>query len=216
MTITAHNANQYQICSMRKRSTQDLLIHRHTLSRRSVIACLPLLVAGCSNSGRFGPGIPEIDLANVDPSLVRQEVAWRGHERPGSIVVVVPERRLYLVQSNGRALRYAVGVGRAEALNFHGSAVIGRKESWPRWTPTAHMMAAMPSYRPYAGGIDGGPDNPLGARALYLYRDGRDTYFRLHGTNEPESIGHAVSSGCIRLLNQDILISTTASRWARM
>ena len=216
MTITAHNANQYQICSMRKRSTQDLLIHRHTLSRRSVIASLPLLVAGCSNSGRFGPGIPEIDLANVDPSLVRQEVAWRGHERPGSIVVVVPERRLYLVQGNGRALRYLVGVGRAEALNFRGSAVIGRKEQWPRWTPTAHMMAAMPRYRPYAGGMDGGPDNPLGARALYLYRDGRDTYFRLHGTNEPESIGHAVSSGCIRLLNQDILISTTASRWARM
>ena len=191
---------------------KTLLIHS-TLSRRSVIAGLPLLVAGCSNSGRFGPGtvqdgtftVPEIDLANVDPSLVRQEVAWRGHERPGSIVVVVPERRLYLVQGNGRALRYAVGVGRAEALNFHGSAVIGRKESWPRWTPTAHMMAAMPSYRPYAGGMDGGPDNPLGARALYLYRDGRDTYFRLHGTNEPESIGHAVSSGCIRLLNQDII-----------
>lgn len=67
------------------------------------------------------------------------------------------------------------------------------------------MMAAMPQYRPYAAGMDGGPDNPLGARALYLYRNGRDTYFRLHGTNEPESIGHAVSSGCIRLLNEDII-----------
>jgi lipoprotein-anchoring transpeptidase ErfK/SrfK len=120
-------------------------------------------------------------------------------------VVIVPERRLYLVQDNGRALRYAVGVGRTEALNFRGSAVIGRKETWPRWTPTAHMMAAMPQYRPYAGGMDAGPDNPLGARALYLYRNGRDTYFRLHGTNEPESIGHAVSSGCIRLLNEDII-----------
>jgi lipoprotein-anchoring transpeptidase ErfK/SrfK len=96
--------------------------------------------------------VPEIDLAN--PSLVRQEVAWRGHQRPGSIVVVVRARRLYLVQGNGR---YAVGVGRAEALNFRGSAVIGRKESWPRWTPTAHMMAAIPSYRPYARGMDGGP-----------------------------------------------------------
>jgi lipoprotein-anchoring transpeptidase ErfK/SrfK len=96
--------------------------------------------------------VPEIDLAN--PSLVRQEVAWRGHQRPGSIVVVVPERCLYLVQGNER---YAVGVGRAEALNFRGSAVIGRKESWPRWTPTAHMMAAIPSYRPCARGMDGGP-----------------------------------------------------------
>ena len=172
---------QHQPRSMRKRSTQDLLIHSHTLNRRSVIAGLPLLVAGCSGSGRFGSStmqdggftVPEINLANVDPSLLRQEVAWRGNERPGSIVVVVPERRLFLVQGNGRALRYAVGVGRAEVLNFRGSAVIGRKEQWPRWTPTAHMIAAMPRYRPYAGGMDGGPDNPLGARALYLYRDGQ-------------------------------------------
>ncbi len=120
-------------------------------------------------------------------------------------MVVVAERRLYLVQSNGTALRYAVGVGRAEAMNFRGSAVIGRKEKWPKWTPTARMMAAMPRYRSHAGGMDGGLDNPLGARALYLYRDGRDTYFRIHGTAEPESIGQAVSSGCIRLFNQDII-----------
>ena len=93
--------------------------------------------------------VPEINLTNVDPSLLRQEVAWRGNERPGSIVVVVPQRRLYLVQGNGRALSYAVGVGRAEALNFR-IAVIGRKEQWPRWTPTTHMIAAMPRYRPYA------------------------------------------------------------------
>jgi lipoprotein-anchoring transpeptidase ErfK/SrfK len=208
-----------QMNNMHKRPKQDLLVHSHTLSRRTVIAGLPLLVAGCASSGRFGPfsgadygsvqdgsiTVPAIDDRTIDPSLLRQEVAWRGHERPGSIVVVVPERRLYLVQAGGRALRYAVGVGRAEALNFRGSAVIGRKEKWPRWTPTAHMIAAMPRYRPYAGGLDGGPDNPLGARALYLYRDGHDTYFRLHGTTEPQSIGTAVSSGCIRLFNQDII-----------
>lgn len=200
---------------MRKRATSELPIYRPTLSRRSVIAGLPLLVAACADSGRFNQfrgavqdgafKFPEIGPTTIDPSLLRQEVSWRGRERPGSIVVIVPERQLYLVQGNGRALRYAVGVGRTEALNFRGSAVIGRKETWPRWTPTAHMMAAMPQYRPYAGGMDGGPDNPLGARALYLYRNGRDTYFRLHGTNEPESIGHAVSSGCIRLLNEDII-----------
>jgi lipoprotein-anchoring transpeptidase ErfK/SrfK len=117
----------------------------------------------------------------------------------------VPQRRLYLVEEGGRALRYGVGVGRSEALNFRGSAVIGRKEKWPRWTPTATMVAAIPRYRAYAGGMEGGPDNPLGPRALYLYRDGRDTYFRIHGTIEPETIGTAVSSGCIRLFNQDIL-----------
>jgi lipoprotein-anchoring transpeptidase ErfK/SrfK len=136
---------------------------------------------------------------------MRQEVAWHGRERPGTIVVNVPQRRLYLVEAGGRAIRYGVGVGRAEAMNFRGSAVIGRKEKWPHWTPTANMMAAIPLYRSYARGMDGGPGNPLGPRALYLYRDGRDTFFRLHGTTEPETIGTAVSSGCIRLFNQDII-----------
>ena len=117
----------------------------------------------------------------------------------------VAQRRLYLVQGDGRALRYAVGVGREEALNFHGDAIIGRKAEWPSWTPTATMIRAMPRYAAYAGGMPGGIDNPLGARALYLYRDGQDTYFRLHGTTEPETIGTAVSSGCIRLVNQDII-----------
>jgi lipoprotein-anchoring transpeptidase ErfK/SrfK len=201
---------------MRKPTTQD----NHTLSRRAVIAWLPLLVAGCDNSGGLfdafsggeygttrdsGHTVPAVDFSTIDRDLLRQEVVWRGSEPSGSIVVNVPERRLYLIEGGGRALRYAVGVGREEALNFHGSAVIGRKETWPRWTPTASMIAAMPRYRPYAGGMPGGLGNPLGARALYLYQDGRDTYFRVHGTNEPESIGHAVSSGCIRLFNQDII-----------
>jgi lipoprotein-anchoring transpeptidase ErfK/SrfK len=182
----------------------------HALSRRAVLVGLPLLVAGCAGGGYGsvqdgGFTIPPVDVTSMDPDLMRREVAWHGKEKPGSIVVNVPQRRLYLVQEGGRALRYGVGVGRAEGLNFRGSAVIGRKEKWPHWTPTANMMAAMPRYRPYAGGLDGGPDNPLGPRALYLYRDGRDTFFRLHGTTEPETIGTAVSSGCIRLFNQDII-----------
>ena len=117
----------------------------------------------------------------------------------------VTERRLYLVQSGGRALRYAVGVGREEALNFRGSAVIGRKAEWPRWIPTADMINKTPRYAAYAGGMPGGLENPLGARALYLYVGDRDSYFRIHGTNEPTTIGSAVSSGCIRLFNQDII-----------
>jgi lipoprotein-anchoring transpeptidase ErfK/SrfK len=181
------------------------------MSRRAVVAGLPLLLGGCIMSGGYGTTrdggfiVPAVDLTTIDPNLMRTEVAWQGKEKPGSIVVNVPQRRLYLVQPDGRALRYAVGVGRTEGTNFHGSAVIGRKEKWPRWTPTANMIAAMPQYRPYAGGLEGGPDNPLGPRALYLYRDGRDTFFRLHGTIEPETIGQAVSSGCIRLFNQDII-----------
>ena len=189
---------------------QGNVVPGQVLTRRAIVAGLPLLLAGCAgaNYGTVSDGgftAPAIDVTTLDPSLMRAEVAWRGKEKPGSIVVNVPQRRLYLVEANGKAVRYAVGVGRTEGTNFRGSAVIGRKEKWPHWTPTAHMMAAMPRYRRYAGGIDGGPDNPLGARALYLYRDGHDTFFRLHGTTEPESIGHAVSSGCIRLFNQDII-----------
>lgn len=190
----------------------------NALSRRTLLAALPLLLAACGRQGfdvlsggdygaidDGGFNIPAVDTSNVDPSLMREEVSWHGKEKPGSIVVNIPQRKLYLVLQDGRALRYSVGVGRSEALNFRGSAVIGRKEKWPRWTPTATMIAAMPRYRAYAGGMKGGLENPLGARALYLYRDGQDTYFRLHGTNEPDSIGGAVSSGCVRLLNQDII-----------
>jgi lipoprotein-anchoring transpeptidase ErfK/SrfK len=181
----------------------------HALSRRALLAGLPLLLAGCAGGYNAtqdgGFTVPAVDITTLDPGLMRQEVAWKGNERSGSIVVNVPERRLYLVQGGGRALRYGVGVGRAEGVNFRGAAVIGRKEKWPHWTPTSNMMAAMPRYRPYVSGVNGGPDNPLGPRALYLYRDGRDTFFRLHGTTEPESIGQAVSSGCIRLFNQDII-----------
>jgi lipoprotein-anchoring transpeptidase ErfK/SrfK len=181
------------------------------LSRRAVIVGLPLLAAGCVTGGGYGSvqdggfTIQPVDLTTIDSSLMRQEVAWSGKEKPGSIVVNVPQRRLYLVQGGGRALRYGVGVGRSEGANFRGTAIVGRKEKWPHWTPTVNMMAAIPMYRSYAGGMEGGPNNPLGPRALYLYRNGRDTFFRLHGTTEPETIGSAVSSGCIRLFNQDII-----------
>ena len=187
-------------------------------SRRSLLIGLPMLLAGCGvgpggffeggNYGSFEDGgqvVPALDLTVIDRDLLRTQVAWAGKEKPGNIVVNIPQRHLYLVLDGGRALRYSVGVGRAEALNFRGTAVIGRKEKWPHWTPTANMIAHIPRYRPYAGGMPGGIDNPLGARALYLYRGGADTYFRLHGTTEPETIGTAVSSGCIRLFNQDII-----------
>jgi len=184
----------------------------HALSRRAVVVGLPLLLGACvdfgTNYGGFtdsGHSLTPVDLTTTDSGLLRQEVAWHGKEKPGTIVVNVPQRRLYLVEAAGKAMRYGIGVGRSEGVNFQGEAVIGRKEKWPHWTPTSNMMAAMPVYRHYAGGMDGGPDNPLGARALYLYRNGHDTFFRLHGTSEPQSIGQAVSSGCIRLFNQDII-----------
>lgn len=189
------------------------------LSRRAMMLGLPLFVAGCGvapdgfmfSGGDYGTitdggqTIPALDFSVVDRDKLRTVVAWSGRERPGNVVVKIPERHLYLVMEGGKALRYSVGVGRTEALNFRGTATIGRKEKWPRWTPTPNMIAHIPRYRPYAGGMAGGIDNPLGARALYLYRGGTDTYFRLHGTTEPETIGSAVSSGCVRLFNHDII-----------
>lgn len=146
----------------------------------------------------------------VDPALLTEgraktEVAYAGDEAPGTIVVDIYARKLYLVQDGGRALRYGIAVGR-EGLSFRGTGVIGRKAKWPSWQPTANMIRTRPDlYAEFAGGLAGGLDNPLGARALYLYRGGRDTYFRIHGTVQNESIGHATSAGCIRLFNQDAM-----------
>jgi lipoprotein-anchoring transpeptidase ErfK/SrfK len=150
--------------------------------------------------------VPAIDVRKVPKQFWRQEVAYGGKYAPGTIVVDTSERFLYLVQPGGRAMRYGVGVGREEGLQFKGNATIARKAEWPRWTPTANMIRTQPErYRKYAAGLPGGTTNPLGPRALYLYRNGRDTHFRLHGTLEPYTIGQQVSSGCIRLINQDII-----------
>jgi lipoprotein-anchoring transpeptidase ErfK/SrfK len=195
---------------MRKFPASKALSTAKTISRRSFVVGLPLFAAGCvtasyDSMSDGGHMIRAVDMTTMDPSVQRTEVTWKGKEKPGTIVVKISERRLYLVEAGGTAIRYGVGVGRSPGANFRGEATIGRKEKWPHWTPTENMMAAIPMYRKFAGGMDGGENNPLGPRALYLYRGGHDTNFRLHGTIEPETIGQAVSSGCIRLFNQDII-----------
>lgn len=135
----------------------------------------------------------------------REEVAYTAGDAPGTIVVDIFTRKLFLVGEGGTATRYPIAVGR-EGLSFKGAGVIGRKAEWPRWQPTANMVRTRPDlYAEYAGGLPGGLMNPLGARALYLYRGGRDTMFRIHGTADSASIGAATSAGCIRLFNQDII-----------
>ena len=152
-----------------------------------------------------GFAIQAVDPARLAEGHARTEVDYAGTERAGTIVVDTFARKLYLVQENGRALRYAIGVGR-EGLAFRGGGVIGRKEEWPSWQPTRNMIRTAPElYSEYAGGVSGGLDNPLGARALYLYRGGRDSYFRIHGTLDNLSVGRASSAGCIRLFNQDVI-----------
>jgi lipoprotein-anchoring transpeptidase ErfK/SrfK len=128
---------------------------------------------------------------------------YRGYT-PGKLIVDPANHFLYFVEGGNYATRYGVGVGRA-GLSLKGRAVVGRKAKWPSWRPTDNMIRRSPrKYARYAGGVPGGPNNPLGSRALYLYRDGRDTMYRIHGTNEPSSIGRAVSNGCIRMVNAHV------------
>lgn len=133
-----------------------------------------------------------------------QTVRFSGYA-VGTIVVDPRKRFIYLVETPSRARRYGVGVGRA-GLAFRGTAIVQRKAKWPRWTPTRNMIKREPrKYARFAKGVAGGRRNPLGARALYLYRNGRDTMYRIHGTTQPRSIGRAVSNGCIRMLNAHVI-----------
>ncbi|XUY26101.1 L,D-transpeptidase [Agrobacterium sp. rho-8.1] len=188
-----------------------------SISRRGVLFGMPLFLAGCASTNfvqqrQNYAAVPDekfplkaMELEKIKPELRRQEVAYETTHPAGTVVVDTPARRLYYVMGNGRAMRYGVGVGR-QGLALRGNAYIGRKSEWPSWTPTPNMIRREPHKNlKYAGGMPGGPNNPLGARALYLYREGNDTMFRLHGTNQPQSIGHAMSSGCIRMLNHDII-----------
>jgi lipoprotein-anchoring transpeptidase ErfK/SrfK len=125
-------------------------------------------------------------------------------ERPGTIIVNTEERALYHVQEDGEAIRYGVAVGK-ESFVWSGVAKVGRKAEYPSWTPPKSMIRRKPYLAKWANGMPGGiPENPLGTRAIYLYARGRDTLFRIHGTNEPGSIGTAASSGCIRMLNEEV------------
>jgi lipoprotein-anchoring transpeptidase ErfK/SrfK len=142
--------------------------------------------------------------AAIDPKYLRQRVRYPTRQPPGTVVVDPDAKFLYLVMADGTALRYGIGVGR-EGFGWSGSAEVARKAQWPRWTPPPAMIRRQPGLERYRRGMEPGLGNPLGARALYLYQNGRDTLYRIHGTNEPWSIGQNVSSGCIRLLNEDVV-----------
>lgn len=190
-----------------------------------LIAALALSLGGCVTSGdglitgsvggpdvsRYGARpsephpLPATNVASVNRKYLRQTVNFSGDYKPGTIVVDTNNRFLYLVQTGGKATRYGIGVGKS-GLAWGGTATVGRKAAWPSWTPTADMIEREPERNAkWAGGMPGGAGNPLGPRALYLYDNGRDTMFRIHGTTEPQTIGKAVSSGCIRMFNQDVI-----------
>ena len=154
-----------------------------------------------------GYQIPAVPIEKIDRRFLRQIVSDPTGERPGTIVVDTSAHFLYLVLGNGQAMRYGVGLGRA-GFEWSGRANVQWKQKWPKWTPPEEMIARQPELAKYGVDIGGRPpglDNPLGARALYIFQDGVDTLYRVHGSPEWNSIGKSVSSGCVRLMNQDII-----------
>lgn len=200
------------------------MIPRFSLSIAGLVAVLAL--AGCSSSSREGVSdassqiftseygtvtdagysIPAVPISKLDKQFHRQIVSYRTKEKPGTIIVDTPNRFLYLVLPGKKAVRYGIGVGKA-GFAWEGEAYIAWKREWPTWTPPKEMIERKPELARYGDdGMKPGLKNPLGARALYLFNQkGEDTLFRLHGTPEWASIGTAASSGCIRLMNQDII-----------
>ncbi len=170
-------------------------------SRRQFITAGTFALATAPAMARAHNGPPHTSAA----SMRRRDVDVRRDAQVGSVHVFTTYYSLYHITSPGRAREYHIAVG-DQGRNLTGSTVIRRKAEWPSWTPTQNMIRREPEiYAQYAGGLPGGGDNPLGARALYLYRGGRDTMYRIHGTPQPWTIGRAVSSGCIRLTNEDII-----------
>jgi lipoprotein-anchoring transpeptidase ErfK/SrfK len=188
------------------------MIYRSQIRAVCALSIVGAIVGACSFRGVPDPSLSLRDAqymalvptAALDPQFQRYEVDYSTSEKPGTIVIYTRDRLLYFVLPGGKAIRYGVGVGN-EAFGWTGAADVARKAEWPRWTPPAEMLERWPHLRPRAGGMEGGPENPLGARAIYLYQNGRDTLYRIHGTNEPESIGRASSSGCIRMRNVDVI-----------
>jgi len=179
--------------------------------RGIVVVLTGLLLAGCMQSGpvfdanftardRQQLANPPYQQAWIAPAYRRQVVDYHRKESPGTILVDTAERYVYYVLPDGKAVRYGAIVGEKA---WAGVATVGRKEEWPGWTPTEgekRRLGPLPNY------VEGGAaNNPMGARALYLYADGKDTLYRIHGTNQPGWIGHAISSGCIRLTNEDVI-----------
>jgi lipoprotein-anchoring transpeptidase ErfK/SrfK len=185
----------------------DPIVTHSTLSGFSIRPLSPEHVAMYSGMMDDGHRLPPIPANDVDPSYLRKEIAWRGAEFPGTIIVDTASRHLYFVLSGGRAIRYGVGIGR-QGYAWKGQGIIGQKRTWPKWTPSDDYVAEKPEMKMFSasyGGLVGGINNPLGARALYIYADGHDTLYRVHGTPDWKSVGKQVSSGCVRMFNQDVI-----------
>jgi lipoprotein-anchoring transpeptidase ErfK/SrfK len=148
--------------------------------------------------------IPAVDIGKLDPKYFRQIVRYDSKEAPGTIIIDPANYYLYRIEGDGKATRYGANVSRPGFL-WSGEVYVGRKAEWPTWTPPKEMIARQPEARQYAAGMPGGLDNPLGARVLYLYKNGAYTVYTIYSTSDPETIGSGITSGCTGLLSQDML-----------
>ncbi len=182
------------------------------ISRRAVLTGVsaalfsaPLAVSARAVGSEDDPfPLPPFNYSKLPEAFRPTVVNYTGRQWPGTIIVDTRARQLYLVLQGGKAVRWGCAVGK-DGFRWAGLADVGRKVMWPRWTPPRDMIARSPEKAKWANGMPGGPDNPLGARALYLFQNGNDTLYRIHGTTDPMSIGHNASSGCIRMINQDVI-----------
>lgn len=194
---------------------------RHVISKLAALSALPLTTTFARAQQALSPiadsdaalyagihgeafDIPPVDTRLLKRQYRRQLVDYVTTERPGTVIVDTAHRYLYLVGEVGKALRYGVGVGR-DGFTWSGRGEIRLKREWPTWTPPSEMIERQPELEPYRTGMPPGLENPLGARALYIFQEGRDTLYRVHGTSDPATIGLSVSSGCVRLINQDVI-----------
>lgn len=166
------------------------------------------IVYAAMRDGQFA--IPAVRLSDINPNYIRKTVYYPTREQSGTIVIDTRNHFLYFIQDGGRAIRYGIGVGR-QGFGWSGMAIIHEKRKWPDWYPPKEMIQRQPELMshlrelPSGLGMSGGLSNPLGARAMYLWQNSKDTLYRIHGTNEPWTIGKSVSSGCIRMINQDAI-----------
>jgi lipoprotein-anchoring transpeptidase ErfK/SrfK len=184
------------------------------VSRRSLLKGAACAAAGLSLAAIPGSALadtaddpfplPPFNYSKLNPAFRPSVVEYKGRQPVGTVVVDTPAHQLYLVVQGGYAIRWGCAVGK-DGFRWAGMADVGRKIIWPKWTPPKEMIERHPEKAKWANGMPGGPDNPLGARALYLFQNGNDTLFRIHGTTEPMSIGKNASSGCIRMISQDVV-----------
>lgn len=177
---------------------------RHFLGIAAAAVATPLAPALADTTNDDPYRLPALNMKKYPSEVHRKVVKFKSKQYPGTIIIDTSQRHLYLLLEGGMAIRYGVAVGK-DGFRWSGVADVMRKVMWPKWTPPPEMIERKPDLAKFKNGMPGGPDNPLGARALYLFRDGKDTLYRIHGTNAPESIGTNSSSGCIRMFNHDII-----------